>query len=280
MPSCRAEPRPEDILIVRPSALTPDDKTWLGDEFIQSIFPVLTPRCRSTLRIRSRSSRTSAFPSACSWKARPAPRADDGALSCHCAAALPRFIRLPDAGNTIRYITLEDVVSLHTAKLFPGLVSGAATARSDHHRATAIRSRGRGRRPRALLRNGAQAPPARFGDPHRDRFENAGQPAKFVVQELNVPDNRVAVLPGLLALKHDVGNLQDPARRSLFEPYNPRFPERVRDHGGDCLAAIREKDMIVHHPYESFDVVVQFPAAGGARSRRSGHQAADSPYLQ
>ncbi|CUX13226.1 RNA degradosome polyphosphate kinase [Agrobacterium sp. BT-220-3] len=244
----------EDIFVVRPAALSDADRTWLGTEFEERIFPVLTP--------------LSIDP------AHPFPFIPNLGFSMglqldsvngrepmtallRLPPALDRFVRLPDDRNAIRYITLEDVVGLFIHRLYPGYtVRGFGTFRIIRDSDIEVEEEAED-----LVRFFESAlKRRRRGSVIRIETDSEMPQSlrQFVVHELGVPDNRVAVLPGLLALNTISEIVRAPRDDLKFEPYNARFPERVREHAGDCLAAIREKDMVVHHPYESFDVVVQF----------------------
>ena len=81
---------------------------------------------------------------------------------------------------------------------------------------------------------------------------------RFLSEKPDAAPGDVFANEGILGLDDTAELIIDERPDLRFTPYNPRFPERIRDFGGDCFAAIRQKDIVVHHPYESFDVVVQF----------------------
>ena len=153
---------------------------------------------------------------------------------------------------------LEDVVSLFIPRLFPGYeVSGKGAFRLIRDSDIEVEEEAED-----LVRFFERALKQRrrgLGDPPRDRGGHAGDRcALWCSGRSPSPTTRCTSSPACSAstICRSSSRIDRPDLK--FEPYTPRFPERIREHGGDCFAAIRQKDMIVHHPYESFDVVVQF----------------------
>ena len=242
----------EGVSISDHEALTDDDRSWLRQLFVDRLLPVLTPIAIDP--------------------AHPFPfipnralamvtelRRDDGS-EINALVLVPehveRFIRLP--GPAPRFVLIEDVLlAVGLSELFPGMTPlghGVFRALRDsdieiEEKAqdlvamfeSALKRRRRGQIIRLTFSAGTP-----------DRLRN------FVVEETRTRSQDVVVVDGMVALS-DIRELITPDRADLlFAPFTPRFPERIKDYGGDCFAAIRAKDILVHHPYESFDVVVQF----------------------
>lgn len=244
----------EHIHLVAGADLTKQDLAWLKDYFAANIFPLLTPVAVDPAH---------PFPFIPNlgmvqvMELSPARKAAKRLLAMvPLPITQPRFIRL-GTGKGIRLMLLEDVITLCFDELFPGFTLHASALfrivrdsdldledeAEDLMRTLdlAVKKRRHGRVVRLKTRRGASP-----------------KLLQFMLDHLPASRAEVVEVDGLVGLA-SLGELYGLGRPDLcFKPFTVRFPERINDFGGDCFAAISAKDIIVHHPYESFDVVVQF----------------------
>ncbi len=250
----RNELESEQIFILDRTGLTEADRVFLDDYFLSNVFPMLSPLAIDPAHPFP------FIPNTGFCLALQLERRADG-LRRNALLPVPqqiaRFVPLPTEGAAHRFLPLEELLLDQLAALFPGYVArndcGFRVLRDSDMEVeeeaedlvrefeVALKRRRRGEVVRLKLSAGA-VPELR----------------DLIMDELDVGPDEMIEVHGLLGIA-DLAELVLDARRDLQWPnFTPRVPERVQDHEGDMFAAIRQKDMLLHHPYETFDMVVRF----------------------
>src|SRR5216684_608228 len=241
------------VAVVEPTDLEPGDRVWLERRFTADIFPVLTPLAMDPAH---------PFPFVANrgfGLALQLERISDNVrlqALILIPASVDRFIRLP--GTRIRFLPVEQMIAMFLDHLFPGfavVAQGVFRVLRDSEVEVEEEAEDLVRLYESALKRRRRGHVIHLA-------LDARMPAdlqRFLSEHLDTAPADVFATPGILGLDDTARLITDEERPDLvFTPYNPRVPERIRDYGGDCFAAIRQKDIVVHHPYESFDVVVQF----------------------
>lgn len=253
----RIELEASGVKLVEPDELTDRESVWLENLFLTHIFPILTPIAVDPAH---------PFPFILNKGLTIAvqlQRRTDGMVMSGLIpipGQLERFIRLraeAASDKQIRFIQMEQLIGMFLEKLFMGFEvksKGAFRVLRDSDIELQEEAEDLVRSYETLLKR------RRRGMVIRLELEARmpEQLRQLVADELEVGPEAVFVKDGVLGLSDTSQLIVADRPDLLFKPFNIRFPERIREYNGDCFAAISKKDIVVHHPYESFDVVVQF----------------------
>ncbi len=242
------------IAILTRAKLTKADLTFLDGLFLQNVFPVLSPLAIDPAHPFPFIPNTG-FSLALALRRNADQRSLDALLPI--PAQIDRFVRLPDKRGTIRFLPLEELLLLNVPKLFPGYeMTGHCSFRILRDSDLEVEDEAED-----LVREFEVAlKRRRRGEVVRLQF-SAGAPEglrALVTEELGVNPDEVIEVRGLIGVAALKELVLDERTDLLWPSFTPRVPERVQDHEGDMFAAIRQKDMLLHHPYETFDMVVRF----------------------